>query len=199
MNPQDTETPAMPRLARRRLLAALPAALALDPLRAWADSPAAAAEPPPASAAAAAAAGAPRTEWVYDATVDIDPSQRLGDGPLGERRIVPITGGTFEGPRLKGTVLPGGADRQTVRKDGIVQLDALYEMKTHDGAVITVHNQVLVDNSPPGGGPRYAFSHIRLVAPTGPYDWLNRAVYVGTLTSLRPQRQAVLIRAYRLG
>ncbi|MBT0570544.1 DUF3237 domain-containing protein [Curvibacter sp. CHRR-16] len=185
----------MPNMNRRQLLATAPAALATSTL--WAQSPAPSAPFPP-TGAAAAAAGAPKLEWIYDAIVDIEPAQLLGDAPLGERRMVPISGGTFEGPGLKGTVLAGGADRQLVRKDGIVQLDALYEMKTHDGAVITVHNQVLVDNKPPGGGPRYAFSHIKLTTPTGPYEWLNRKAYVGTLTSLRPQRQAVLIRCYQL-
>ncbi len=54
----------------------------------------------------------PRTEFVYEAVVEIAPLVPLGDSPLGERRMVPITGGRFQGPRLRGIVLPGGADRQ---------------------------------------------------------------------------------------
>jgi hypothetical protein len=138
----------------------------------------------------------PRAEFVYEAIVDIADVLNLGEGPLGERRIVPITGGEFAGPGLKGTVLPGGADRQLVRKDGARLLDALYELKTDDGAVITVHNQVLVRT--PAGQPRYALSTIQLTAPAGRYGWLNDFVYTGTLDSLRPARNAVLIRVFRL-
>lgn len=139
----------------------------------------------------------PKTEFVYEAVVEIAPLVPMGDSPLGERRIVPITGGVFQGPRIRGTVLPGGADRQLVRKDGVRRLDALYEMKTDDGAILTVRNQVLID---PGrdGTPDYRFSTIDVTAPEGPHAWLNRLVLVGTLASLRPSREAVLVRAFRL-
>jgi hypothetical protein len=138
----------------------------------------------------------PRTEFVYEAIFDLAPTMMLGEGPLGERRIVPILGGRFEGPRLRGTVLPGGADRQLVRKDGVRKLDALYELQTEDGAVITVRNQVTIDPGQ-GGGPEYRFSTLELTAPEGPHGWLNRRVFVGTLHSLRPAPQ-VLIRVYQL-
>lgn len=138
----------------------------------------------------------PRTEFVYEAICDLEPTLMLGDSPLGERRMVPITGGTFEGPRIRGKVLPGGADRQLVRKDGVRILNALYELQAEDGAVITVHNRVLVDEPP--GQPRYAFSTLEITAPEGPHAWLNRGVHVGTLNSLRPGRAAVLIRVYRV-
>ena len=83
-----------------------------------------------------------------------------------------------------------------MRHDGIKELDALYEMRTHDGAMITVHNQVLIDESVQP--ERYARSCIRVTAPDGPHAWLNRRLFVGTLQSLRPDRQAVLVRAYML-
>ena len=68
----------------------------------------------------------------------------LGPSPLGQRFLIDIAGGSFEGPQLKGIVLPGSADRQLLRSDGVKELDALYEMQTDDGAVITVHKRVLV-------------------------------------------------------
>jgi hypothetical protein len=138
----------------------------------------------------------PKAEFVYEAIVDVGESISLGVGPLGERRIVPITGGEFSGPGLKGAVLAGGADRQLVRQDGARLLDALYEIKTDDGTIITVHNQVLVRTS--SDQPRYALSHISLNAPTGKYGWLNDYVYTGTLDSLRPKRNAVLVRVFKL-
>ena len=137
----------------------------------------------------------PRTEFVYESIFDLLPSMNLGQGPWGERRMVPITGGTFAGPRMRGTVMPGGADRQLVRHDGARVLNALYELKTDDGAVITVNNKVLIKDQP--GGGRYAFSTLDITAPEGPYGWLNDAVYVGTLHSLQPRPQ-VLIRVFRV-
>jgi hypothetical protein len=136
----------------------------------------------------------PETEFVYEAIVDIDPGMDLGVGPLGRRGFVPITGGTFEGPNIKGTVMAGGADRQLVRDDGYRMLDALYELQTDDGAVITVRNQV---TSPPEGAD-VRFSVLQITAPEEKYGWLNRSVHVGTLNSLRPERNAVLIRVFRL-
>ena len=139
---------------------------------------------------------APEARLAWEAQVDIGERQSLGQGPRGERFIVPILGGRFEGPRLRGTVLPGGADRQLLRADGVKELDALYELQTDDGAVITVRNRVLIDeNATPG---RYARSVLQLSAPAGPHDWLNRRVFVGTLHSLRPARAAVCIRVYEL-
>ena len=139
----------------------------------------------------------PRTEFVYEAIVDLEPTVQLGQSPFGERRMVPIVGGTFEGPGLRGKVLPGGADRQLVRRDGATALDAIYELQTHDGAVISIRNRVL-SRPARGDQPRYAISTIDITAPDGPYGWLNDYVYVGTLGSLRPQRQAVVIRVYRV-
>ena len=136
----------------------------------------------------------PRTEFVYEAIVDIAPSMDLGVGPLGQRAMVPITGGTFEGPDIRGRVLPGGADRQLVRDDGFRLLDALYELETDDGAVITVRNRVMIA---PGSDQR-PLSMLEITAPAGRYGWLNRSVHVGTLNSLRPERAAVLIRVFRL-
>lgn len=138
----------------------------------------------------------PTTEFIYEAVIDIAERTTIGAGPLGERFIVPILGGRFQGPRLSGRVLPGGADRQLLRADGVRELDALYELETDDGAILTVHNQVLIDDPP--GGSRYALSSIRVVAPAGPHAWLNRRVFTGTLDPLRPHREAVLVRVFQL-
>lgn len=137
----------------------------------------------------------PHGEFLYEALVEIAETRMLGHGPLGERRIVPILGGSFAGPRLSGRVLPGGADRQLVRADGIKELDALYELETDDGAVLTVRNRVLVDASADGATP--IFSKLDVVAPAGPHDWINRRVLVGRLRSLRPQPR-VLVRVFAL-
>jgi hypothetical protein len=150
------------------------------------------------AAAQSPAPAAPRVEFVYEAVVDMGKVIPLGLSPFGERRMVPITGGTFEGPGLRGTVVPGGADRQLVRRDGALALDALYELQTHDGVLVSVRNKVLIRPHTDAQPGRYAFSTIEIIAPDGPYGWLNDYVYVGTLTSLMPAKPAVVIRVYRV-
>lgn len=57
------------------------------------------------------------------------------------RRIIPILGGTVEGARFKGLVLPGGADWQTIRlSDGAAQIHARYTLRHEDGSVVGVTN-----------------------------------------------------------
>jgi hypothetical protein len=138
----------------------------------------------------------PICEFLYEAIVDIADIQNLGQSLQGQRFIVNILGGVFNGPRLKGKVLPGGADRQLLRPDGIKELDALYEIETDDGTVITVHNQVVVDMPTPE--QRYACSVVKFRAPSGQYEWLNRRVFVGNLESLKPSRNAVKIRVFQV-
>ena len=139
-----------------------------------------------------------RTTLLWSAAVDIAERESLGTGALGERFIVPILGGRFWGgpgfESLSGVVRPGGADRQQLRPDGVKELHAEYEMQTHDGAVLTIDNRVLIDES--RQPVRYAMSHLSVSAPKGPHDWLNRRIIVGTLQVLRPHREAVLVRTW---
>jgi hypothetical protein len=67
--------------------------------------------------------------------------QKLGATPYGERRIINILGGAVEGPRLKGRILPGGADWQIVRADGVVDLRARYTVETESGGLILVNSE----------------------------------------------------------
>lgn len=138
----------------------------------------------------------PTLTLAWTADVLIGEKQDLGDGPLGRRFLVPILGGTFEGPSLRGSVLAGGADRQWVRQDGVREFDALYEMQADDGTVITVRNRVIVDGDDPRS--RYARSVVQARTPAGPHAWITRRVLVGTLESLRPARAAVRVTVYVL-
>ena len=188
------------RASRRDALAALfaTAALGATPARADDVAPWKATDPALASTSAATPLVLPRTEFVYEAIFDLAPTLQLGVSPFGDRRMVPITGGRFQGPRIAGRVLPGGADRQLVRRDGAVALDATYELETDDGVVISVRNRVLSRQpKEPANAPRYAVSTLDIVAPEGKYGWLNDWIYVGTLHGLRP-RPNVLIRVYKV-
>jgi Protein of unknown function (DUF3237) len=86
---------------------------------------------------------APTLEFVFAAQVTVDRALDLGDVGKGGRRIVPITGGEFSGPRLRGNVIPGGADWQIVRHDGVAELEARYTLQTDDGTLIYVRNHAL--------------------------------------------------------
>src|SRR5215813_6823111 len=79
----------------------------------------------------------------FDIEAHLAPTRDLGVTPHGRRRIVPIVGGTVRGRRLEAEILPGGADWQRVRGDGVVELVARYSIRTADGIEITVTNRGL--------------------------------------------------------
>src|SRR5580765_4725446 len=76
------------------------------------------------------------------------PRQELGTVPHGIRSIVPVTGGDFEGPRLRGKVLPGGSDWLLLRSDGVLELDLRITLETDDGALIYMTFQGLRHGPP---------------------------------------------------
>ena len=132
-----------------------------------------------------------RLEPLFRATITLAPPQELGDAPLGRRRIIPITGGRVSGARLQGTVLPGGADWQVVRSDGVADLDARYTVETDDGALIYVNNRGLRHGPPEvlaqlargedvDPARYYMRTHPRFETGDARYAWLNRIVCVGT-------------------
>ena len=82
----------------------------------------------------------PRLEPLCHVAVKIGAPQLLGAVLTGERRIIPITGGRFEGAKIRGEILPGGADWQIVAADGTAILEARYTLRTDDGALIYVKN-----------------------------------------------------------
>ena len=123
--------------------------------------------------------------------VTLEPVRDLGETPLGRRRIIGITGGTFKGPRLSGRILPGGADWQVIRPDGVAYLDARYTLEASDGALIYVKNRGYRH------GPKEAMERLARGEDVDPaliytrttpwfetsapqYAWLNRRICVGT-------------------
>jgi Protein of unknown function (DUF3237) len=135
--------------------------------------------------------------------VQVGPIQDLGVMPLGRRRIIPILGGTAQGPRLMGTVVPGGADWQVVRGDGVIELVAHYALKTHDGVAITVVNRGLRHAAPEvmarlakGEIVDPALVYCRAIptfeAPDGAYAWMNRSVFLSSVARF-PDRVQVTV------
>ena len=86
---------------------------------------------------------APQLEFAFEALAQVAPFVEIGDTPLGRQRMIPILGGHFEGPRIKGEILPGGHDWQFITPEGATELTAHYVMKASDGALIAVTNRGL--------------------------------------------------------
>jgi hypothetical protein len=144
-----------------------------------------------------------KTEHMWDAKVKISGVVNIGESKRGSRRVIPITGGTFEGPKIKGEVLPGGEDWQLTRPDGDTELYARYMMKTSDGFVIQVINQALIHSGMADGKPTsYVRSVLDLEAPkNSPYDYLNHSIFIGTLEMPRlkaGEEPYVIIGVYKL-
>jgi len=110
----------------------------------------------------------PNLEFIFAARVTVAPAQDLGDVGKGVRRIVPITGGDFAGPGLRGTVLAGGADWQIIRGDGVAELEARYTLRTEDGALIYVRNHALRH------GPAEAMAALAAGRPVDPARYYFR-------------------------
>ena len=64
----------------------------------------------------------------------------LGAGPWGERRYVPLGGGSVRGPELNGTIVEGGVDWQVARGDGVLDIAAHYVVRTPDGGLVEVQS-----------------------------------------------------------
>ena len=139
----------------------------------------------------------PRLEFAFEEIVTLGQAIPVGETPLGRRNIVPITGGTFAGPGIQGTIIAGGWDWQLTRSDGCTQIEADYMIRTDDGVVINVINVGALCPPEPGRtGP--AVTQPRFEAPKGKYDWLNRSAFIGTLDAAPPgSGPAVRIRFYK--
>jgi hypothetical protein len=133
-----------------------------------------------------------QTEFVFEAEVTLQPAVEVGESSHGTRRYIPITGGIFSGPKIKGIVLPGGADWQTDRPDGVTELDALYSIKTNEGSIIIVHNPGLFVD-----GGKYFRTAPQFEAPNGLYAWLNQAIFVGSVAS-SSHPNTVVIRVFKV-
>lgn len=114
---------------------------------------------------------------------------QFGKTPIGERRVINILGGTVEGPRLKGKILPGGADWQFVRADGAAHVEARYTIQSESGAYVLVNSEGL-RHGPPEVLARllageavdpslyYFRTCMRFETGDRTLDWLNRIIAI---------------------
>jgi uncharacterized protein DUF3237 len=130
-------------------------------------------------------------DFAFLLRVSVAPALELGTTHQGRRRIIPIAGGSVEGPRLKGRVLPGGADWQIIRPDGTAELDARYTLEAADGALISVINRGLRHGPPdvvarllageavdPGSYYFRCTPSFETAAPA--HQWLTRTVFIAS-------------------
>lgn len=75
---------------------------------------------------------------IFEILAELDDILLLGPTPYGERRIINILGGRVEGEKLRGRILPGGADWQVIRSDGAADIQARYTIESDGGARILV-------------------------------------------------------------
>lgn len=124
----------------------------------------------------------PQFEYVCELRVKCDHAYTVGQTAHGKRVVIPIVGGTFEGPKMKGTIISGGADYQLVDEtNGRTELEAIYSILTDDGTYIHVRNKGIVVNAKNADGtPNFYFSTSpKFEAPNNSkYDWLNNAIFV---------------------
>ena len=106
------------------------------------------------------------------------PTQNIGAGPRGTRLTFPITGGSFEGDRLRGKVLPGGGDWVVQRPDGILELDLRITLETDDRALVHMTFEGIRDDRAPG--TPYFRTLPRFETAEAKYSFLNRLLAVGT-------------------
>jgi len=134
---------------------------------------------------------APVLDPVCTLRVELGPIREMGQGRGGARRIVPIIGGSVEGPLLNGHVLDIGADWQTIFSDGLAELDTRYAIETHDGAVIEILNygfrhgpdeviQAMARGEAVDHQSYYMRTHARLETGDERYSWVNRTLFVGS-------------------
>jgi hypothetical protein len=140
----------------------------------------------------------PTVEFAFAAKVLLAPTVEIGRTPLGMRRRVPIIGGTFEGPRIKGIIVPGGADWQLQRADDYTEIEADYMIEASDGTQIHVMNRGLTNTRVKGATRRYLRTVPRFEAPSGPHEWLNQSIFVGGLKPVAGGPPAVMIEVFRV-
>ena len=150
----------------------------------------------------------PAMEFAFEIRVDVTGGKmmEMGPAPKGLRRIIPILGGEFEGPAIKGKILPGGYDWQLLRADGVSEIEARYVLQTQDGALITIVNTGLRHGS---GDVMARMARGEEVDPNAyyfrsvpffetsdsKYDWLNKFMFIANGIR-KPER--VLIQVWKI-
>jgi hypothetical protein len=133
----------------------------------------------------------PELQFVFEIQADVTPGKllELGATAKGVKKIVPILGGQFEGPGIKGIIMPGGYDWQLIRHDAVTEVEARYVLKTNDDVLITIINkglrqgtleamQRIADGESVEPTEYYFRTAPYFETTPGKYDWLNRNIFI---------------------
>jgi hypothetical protein len=149
----------------------------------------------------------PNLTWTMTVHVDVAAAVEAGAIHGTKRRIIPIVGGSFEGPRLAGSILPHGADWQHTRTDGVVVLEARYTLVTNHGQVIGVVNRGFRHGAPDLAArlasgvhvppEEYYFMTTPVFETAAPeLQWLTRTIFVG---AGKRSRDSVVLDVWQVG
>ena len=148
---------------------------------------------------------APTTELALELYVTLSPRVEVGESDDGVRQFIPITGGRFSG--AKAFAARSCRAARIGNRAGATawsRSTRSIPLRTDDGAVIVVDNRGIIVPPPPaaaGGAAAPAAGYVRTSprfhAPQGKYDWLNKTVFIGTITPATGGG-AVIIRAFRV-
>ena len=127
----------------------------------------------------------PRFEFLFRMSLEVEEPDRIGETHAGTRRVVGVSGGAFEGPRLKGQVLSGGSDWIVVRRDGVLIQDVRIVLQTDDGQNILMSYRGMrhgpedvMERVNAGEDPDPSEYYFRTTpifeVPDGEYNWLNK-------------------------
>jgi hypothetical protein len=140
-----------------------------------------------------------RSEFLYRARIEVEGFYEVGETFRGRRTVVRVKGGWFEGPKVKGDILPGTGDWFIVRPGGVAEGDVRDTYRTHDGHIIYVSYRGIIDMSPEiweklGRGEdvdpsTYYFRGqpmFETAVEDNPYSWMNNilAVSIGKQEAL---------------
>jgi len=133
----------------------------------------------------------PRLDLIYRLEATVGDPQDVGEISAGHRRIVPLTGGTFSGPRLRGSLRPGAsADWQVILPDGTALGDIRYTLETEQGHLLYVQSRSVRHGSPEVlgrlargedvGADEYTFrTSVTIETGASELDWLNKGIFIG--------------------
>ena len=123
----------------------------------------------------------PDLEFALQLKVTLGQAFSIENTQHGRRTVIPITGGTFEGPGIKGTIVNGGADYQLANAQGRTEVEAIYCIKTDDGIYIHVRNRGIIANAKDANGnPSFYFRCApQFEAPAdSKYGWMNNSLFL---------------------
>lgn len=133
----------------------------------------------------------PGLAFAFEVNAQIGAALDVGETSRGHRKIIPITGGTLHGPGIEGRILPGGADWQIVRPDGVVEVSARYTAEIAGRGLLYIVNEGIRRATPEimarlNAGESldeslyYFRTAPRFETAIQEYAWLMESIFVGT-------------------